>query len=412
MRTFVGLGSLLCFALLQLTSAQNVNSHSPITIQSNKDFTNCACVTGGTGTQANPYIIGPWAINTGGGVAVSVNGTNVTASFVLNNLKISGTSTGTDTGIVLNHINPKGTQTIVAEVYGVQTSIQNANVGILVENSSYVVLDGAGENPSGAGIANNGAGTLNGNLSGAVDVENSSHVSVKGWQLSANGLDKDPDYIGLNPAVQYWGVGGVRFFGVSSSVMDHNAANNDTDLSYALFNSSYNQVTYNTADYPYTHNILVTDGSSYNTISNNNTGTGDYFNIMVADPLPGTSTLKTYGASHDNVISNNISHSAGPTGHELSANIVPSFLGGIVLLNGTYNNQVLNNQTWADSGADLAWAQAVPNASTPIGITTYQGTPLYCNVTASEGGGGVGNLNGNVWKGNTYQTIAPCLPAQ
>lgn len=391
--------------------AQNVNSHPPITIQSNSDFTNCACVTGGMGTQANPYIIGPWAINTGGGVAVTVNGTNVTASFVLNNLKISGTSKGTDTGIVFDHINPEGTQTIIAEVYGSQTSIQNTNVAILVENSTYVVLEGAGESANGPGVGNNGAGTLNGNLSGAIDIEISSHVSIKGWQLSANGLDKDPDYIAFNPAVQYWGVGGVRFFGVTSSVIDHNSSNNDTDLSYGLFNSSYNQVTYNTADYPYTHNILVIDGSSYNTISNNNTGTGDYFNIMVGDPLPGTATLAAYGASHDNVISNNLNHTAGPTGHEIKANIVPGFLGGIVLLNGTYNNQVLNNQDWANTGADLVWAQAVP-ASTPIGVVTYQGTPLNCNVTASEGGGGVGNLNGNVWKGNTYQKIAPCLPAQ
>ncbi len=83
-----------------------------------------------------------------------------------------------------------------------------------------------------------------------------------------------------------------------------------------------------------------------------------------------------------------------------------------MVLNGTYNNRILNNQSWADTGADLAWAQAVPNASTPIGVTTYQGTALFCNVTASEGGSGVANLNGNVWKGNTYQKIAPCLPAQ
>jgi hypothetical protein len=402
--------ALYLFFSMQLVWGQNVNSHSPITIQSNSDFSNCACVTSGMGTQANPYVIGPWTINTNGGIAVYLDGSNLTDSFVLYNLKISGTSTGTDTGIVLNHINTGSTQ-IIANVFGNQTSVQNANVAILVENSSYVVLDGAGENPKGPGIASTGAGTLNGNLSGAVDVENSSHVTVKGWQLSANGVDHNPDYISLNPGTQYWGVGGVRFFGVTSSVVDHNAANNDTDLSYALFHSSSNLVTYNTADYPYTHNILVTDGSSYNTISNNDTGTGDYFNIMVADPLPGTSTLKTYGASHDNVISNNISHSAGPTGHELTANIVPAFLGGIVVLNGTYNNQILNNQTWADSGGDLVWAQAVPNSATPIGITTYPPT-LYCNVTASEGGGGVGKLNGNIWKGNTYQTIAPCIPPQ
>jgi hypothetical protein len=31
---------------------------------------------------------------------------------------------------------------------------------------------------------------------------------------------------------------------------------------------------------------------------------------------------------------------------------------------------------------------------------------------ASEGGGGVGNLNGNVWTGNAFHTIEPCLPPQ
>ncbi len=210
-RTITRLGLLASISLLfQFASAQNVNSHSRITLQSNSDFTNCACVTSGMGTQANPYVIGPWAIKTGGGVAVSVDGTSLTASFVLSNLKISGTSKGTDTGIVMNHINPNGTQTIIAEVYGTQTSIQNANIGILVENSSYAVLDGAGANPNGPGIGSKGAGTLNGNTSGAVDMENSSHVCVRGWQLSANGLDHDPDYVAFDPAVRNWGVGGVR----------------------------------------------------------------------------------------------------------------------------------------------------------------------------------------------------------
>jgi hypothetical protein len=34
---------------------------------------------------------------------------------------------------------------------------------------------------------------------------------------------------------------------------------------------------------------------------------------------------------------------------------------------------------------------------------------LHCNVTRSEGGGGVANSNGNVWSGNTYKTIDPCI---
>jgi hypothetical protein len=38
---------------------------------------------------------------------------------------------------------------------------------------------------------------------------------------------------------------------------------------------------------------------------------------------------------------------------------------------------------------------------------------INCNVTASEGGGGVGNLNGNVWSGNvTNNTLGSCIPTQ
>jgi len=37
--------------------------HGPITITSNAGFATCQCVTSGTGTAADPYIIGPWAIS-------------------------------------------------------------------------------------------------------------------------------------------------------------------------------------------------------------------------------------------------------------------------------------------------------------------------------------------------------------
>jgi hypothetical protein len=52
-------------------------SHAPIVIASDSDFQTCSCVLGGSGTTMNPYIIGPWTINSPapGGVGVSVDGT-------------------------------------------------------------------------------------------------------------------------------------------------------------------------------------------------------------------------------------------------------------------------------------------------------------------------------------------------
>ena len=393
--------------LVHANSAHAGSGHAPIFIQSDSDFTSCACVSRGSGTTADPYIIGPLSISNANGNGVLVDGTHLTKSFEFLNLTI----TDSNTGIVLNHINPSGSQTVVAKVYGSQTSIQNNSVGVLVENSNYVTLDGAGASPNGQGVGNTGAGTVNKNTSGAFDIENSSYIAIKGWQMSTNGPSVNPDWVTLDPSLSYWAVGGVRFFGVTNSTIDHNSANNDTDVSYTLFNSNHNTISNNTADYPFTMNYLVTDGSSYNTLNNNEGSTGDFIGLMVADPLPGTRTLSMYGPSHDNLIENNTIHADGPTGTEIHAGVAPAFLGGIVVLNGTYNNTIQNNQTFASSGSDLAWAQAVPNNNTPIGVDNYTPT-LHCNVTASEGGGGISNLNGNAWRGNTYKIIDPCLPAQ
>src|SRR5262245_22920540 len=65
-------------------------SHAAIAIQSDADFASCGCVTGGSGTASDPYIIGPWSINNVGGAAVSIDGTTLTKSFTLSNLTIAG----------------------------------------------------------------------------------------------------------------------------------------------------------------------------------------------------------------------------------------------------------------------------------------------------------------------------------
>jgi len=379
-------------------------AHAPILIESDADFAACNCVVGGNGTQASPYIIGPWAINKNPGAAVTIDGTSLTKSFILLNLTIAGNGGNTSQGIVLKNINPAGTQSIVAQVEGKQTSITSAEVGITVDSSSYVTLDGGGANPVGPGIGNSGAGTINKQINGSIDIENSSHVLVTGWQLSASGLSIQPDWITLDPTPDTWGVGGVRFFGVTNSTIDHNAANNCTDVSYSLFDSSNNTVSNNAANYPFTMNFIVADGSSYNKVIGNVASTGDFIGYLVADPLPGEWTLGLFGASHDNQFIGNISSADGPTGNEIHAGVAPAFLGGIVVLNGTYNNLLSKNHA-----GSFVWAQAVPDNASPIGVVNYP-PALNCNVSASEGGGGVANHNGNSWTGNTAKLIGPCVP--
>jgi hypothetical protein len=388
------------------------DSHAPITIASDADFQACNCVVSGSGTTADPFIIGPWSINSiqPGGAAVSIDGTSLTKSFRLLNLTIAGNGDSSSTGIVLNHINPSGQNTISAAVTGAQTSIQSAGIGILVENSSFVTLDGDGANSRGPGVGN-AAGTINKNFTGAIDIENSNHITVKGWQMSANGQDNVPDFLSFDPSLAHWGVGAVRLFGSSNTLIDHNASNNCTTVSYSVFNSSNNTISNNTADYPFTNNVLIADGSSFNTVSNNVFSTADFVGILIADPLPGSATLSRFGPSHDNVVQGNLDHTDGPTGSERHSGLAPSFVGGIVILNGTFNNRIENNQASSSSGTDLAWAQAIPDSTTPIGVAT-EPPVIHCNVTASEGGGGVNNHNGNVWSGNTAPKIDSCITQQ
>jgi hypothetical protein len=234
---------------------------------------------------------------------------------------------------------------------------------------------------------------------------------VKGWQLSANGQDHSPDYIGFDPGLEHWGVGAVRLFQTSNSTIDHHAANNCTTVSFPLFASSHNTISNNTADYPFTNNVLITDGSSFNAVVNNVFGTADFVGIMIADPLPGTATLNQYGAAHDNLIQGNIDHGDGPTGQEISSGIAPAFVGGVVILNGTYNNLIKNNQVFSCAGSFLARAQAVPDPSSPIGILSEPPVVHY-NATVSEGGGGGANHNGNVWTGNNAKNVDSCIPAR
>ena len=328
-------------------------AHAPIAIASDADFQTCTCVVSGSGTSTDPFVIGPWTINSlpPGGTAVSIDGTALTKSFTVFNLTIAGNGDSTSTGIVLNHMNPSGPG-ISASVAGAQTSIQSLGIGIVVENSSFVTLDGGGSNPNGPGIEK-AAGTINKNFSGAIDIENSGNVTVRGWQMSANGQDNLPDFAAFDPSLAHWGVGAVRLFGSNNALIDHNAANNCTTVSFAVFDSSHNTISNNTADYPFTNNLLITDGSSYNTASNNIFGTADFVGILIADPLPGTSMLSQFGPAHDNLIQGNLDHTDGPTGAERHSGIAPSFVGGIVILNGTYNNTIVDNQVIAASGTDL-----------------------------------------------------------
>src|SRR6185295_17038850 len=123
----------------------------PIRILGNEDLTapgstsGCKCATLENGT----WVIGPWSISKAPWDGVYIDG--VTAPFELRNMKITNSG---GAGIHLKNIHPIN-KTIV--VSGTQTSIENNLVGILVEGSSNLILDGGGSNPNGSEVSANGA---------------------------------------------------------------------------------------------------------------------------------------------------------------------------------------------------------------------------------------------------------------
>jgi hypothetical protein len=148
--------SLLALAVVVVVSAAGavtsrgggVAQHGAITITSNADLTpagsptGCACVSGGAGTAARPYLIGPWAISapSGGssGWAVKVDNSDgeVTASFVITGISANYQGVPfTDPVVQLVAVNnPAGTT--VSNV-----SANGDGRGVELDHSSHVALD-------------------------------------------------------------------------------------------------------------------------------------------------------------------------------------------------------------------------------------------------------------------------------
>jgi parallel beta-helix repeat protein len=98
---------MLLVALLLATISPNVSGytiHSSIEIDGNTQFTSSNGVTGGSGTQIDPFIIEGWEINAGGsGSAIFIQNTD--AYFVIRDCKVYNSGTGVyDSGIRITNV--------------------------------------------------------------------------------------------------------------------------------------------------------------------------------------------------------------------------------------------------------------------------------------------------------------------
>jgi parallel beta-helix repeat protein len=123
---------------LSFGGESTLKPHNPIFINSEKGFTKpdagrgCECVTGGSGTSTDPYIIENWDIESPERYGIYVYGTD--AHFVIRGVKVNGIKDPRYSGIYLEDIQN-------ARIQGT-TVTNNKGSGILLHDSSNNELSG------------------------------------------------------------------------------------------------------------------------------------------------------------------------------------------------------------------------------------------------------------------------------
>ncbi len=137
-------------------------AHTAITITSNAGFTTCGCVTGGTGTAADPFIIGPWSINapSGGtsGWSVKIDNSHGKITDAFSIFGISSTYNDTNTTDPTIWLVGVTTPTKISGNNAFPTGGNDLGIGIELDNSSNISLDNVNYNKgNGIGVYLNGA---------------------------------------------------------------------------------------------------------------------------------------------------------------------------------------------------------------------------------------------------------------
>lgn len=140
-----------------------LSPHNPIHIEGDSNFTAANGVTGGNGTQNNPYIIEGWEINASSANGIEIGNTN--AHFVIRNCSAFGdVSSGSKCGILLDSVtHGKVEHTSLSKNKWCGISLSYSTNNLLVGNT-------VSENGNGIEIGYSSSNTLSNN-----DISNSSY---------------------------------------------------------------------------------------------------------------------------------------------------------------------------------------------------------------------------------------------
>ncbi len=297
-------------------SSMTGGNHDPINIQSDNDFTTigstsgCSCVSFGKGTQAEPFLIGPWTIMaTRNSPGVLIRG--VTKNFILLHITVHGGNTNDGIELVnLNALGPHGEHFDVVRA----ANIDRAANGVLLRNASGVTVSGD---------------SVNNNLLWGVKLENSNHDKVTFMTVAHNGL-ANPDSTELPDSrdafLEKEFAGGVLFKDSDYNELSRSQLSEDAFAGFVLVNSNHNTVADVHSRYPDYYGGVLQD-SSFNRIDKIDMQTADFIGMAVR------------GGGHNNITNSDFSAN-GPIGNEVNAGVVPYFISGLYLGWGTHDNRI------------------------------------------------------------------------
>jgi Right handed beta helix region len=153
------------FAVPAAPALAGTGQHAAITITSNADFSTCGCVTSGSGTATDPFVIGPWAIGapsggtSGWSVKVDNSGGGITDYFKISGISSTYNDTNTtDPAIWL--VDVKTSAGIVGS-NAQPTAGNGLGIGIELDGSANVAIDGVSYNKgNGTGIYLSGSSNI------------------------------------------------------------------------------------------------------------------------------------------------------------------------------------------------------------------------------------------------------------
>jgi len=287
--------------------------HPAITITTNGDFTTpgsavgCACVEGGSGTPANPYVIGPWAISAPSagtsGWAVDVDNTagGVTASFTITGISANYAPVPrTDPVIKLVDVNSSA-GTAISTI-----SSNGEGRGVELDGSSYITLDNL---------------SLNKMIGNALFINGSSHVTLTNSKLKATADGQVPHnadgLYALNSSF-------LQIGGTSACPKSQICDVFDYDTGWGVYLQN-------------THDVLI-DHASAN---------ADDTGAIVLDNASNVEVANTV-ADAGGAICITLNGQKTFTGYHTDMQ------GGLILINGSHDNNIHNDQFAANTGFSVA----------------------------------------------------------